>query len=333
MKRWVERSLVFACILTFLFVTPVFAESGSPYIVQRGDTLFSISRRYGISVHNLAAANGLAWNSWIYTGQHLTIPGVSSPSPAPAPPATGNTHIVQRGETLLSVAFKHGISVSQLASANGLAWNSWIYVGQRLSIPGGSNSPAPTPPSSGGTYVVRRNDTLFSIARRHGTTVTSLRAANGLRSNTIYVGQRLTIPDGSAPAPSDPPPSQPAPGHGANGEKWIDVNLSAQKVTAYEGQTPVYTAIASTGTWRTPTVVGTYRIYSKYRYKHMSGPGYSLPNVPFTMFFYRGYSLHGTYWHDNFGTPMSHGCVNLTISDAEWFYNWAPMGTKVVSHY
>jgi LysM repeat protein len=331
MKRWVERSLVLACVLTFLFVTPAFAESGSPYIVQRGDTLFSLSRRYGVSVHDLAAVNGLAWNSWIYAGQRLTIPGASSPLPAPAP-ATGNTYVVQRGETLLSVALKHGISVSRLASANGLAWNSWIYVGQRLIIPGG-NSPAPTPPSSGGTYVVRRNDTLFSIARRHGTTVTSLRTANGLRSNTIYVGQRLTIPAGGAPAPSDPPPSQPAPGHGANGEKWIDVNLSTQKVTAYEGQTPVHTAIASTGTWRTPTVVGTYRIYSKYRYKHMSGPGYSLPNVPFTMFFYRGYSLHGTYWHDNFGTPMSHGCVNLTIPDAEWFYNWAPMGTKVVSHY
>jgi lipoprotein-anchoring transpeptidase ErfK/SrfK len=51
------------------------------------------------------------------------------------------------------------------------------------------------------------------------------------------------------------------------------------------------------------------------------------------MFFYRGYSLHGTYWHSNFGTPMSHGCVNLSIADAKWLYEWAPMGTKVVSHY
>lgn len=331
MRRWVERSLALVCLLAFVFVTPAFAESGGSYVVQRGDTLFSISRRYGVSVHDLAAANGLAWNAWIYTGQRLTIPGASSPSPVPAPPATGDIYVVQRGDTLLSIALKHGIRVSQLASANGLAWNAWVYAGQRLVIPGGSASPAP--PSPGGTHTVQRGDTLFSIARRHGTTVASLRATNGLRSNTIYVGQRLTLPGGDAPAPSGPAPSQPAPGHGTNGEKWIDINLSSQTVTAYQGQTAVYSAIASTGTSRTPTVVGTYRIYAKYRYKHMSGPGYSLANVPFTMFFYKGYSIHGTYWHNNFGTPMSHGCVNLTIPDAEWFYHWAPMGTKVVSHY
>ena len=331
MKRWVERSLILACMLALVFVTPAFAESGGSYVVQRGDTLFSISRRYGVSVHDLAATNGLAWNSWIYTGQRLTIPGTSSPSPVAAPAATGSTYVVRAGDTLLSVALRHGISASQLASANGRAWNAWVYAGQRLVIPGDTAAPSP-----GGTHTVRRGDTLFSIARRYGTTVASLRATNGLRSNTIYVGQRLTIPGGSTPPqdePAQPAPSQPAPGHGASGEKWIDINLSAQTVTAYEERTPVYTAIASTGTWRTPTVVGTYRIYAKYRYKHMSGPGYSMPNVPFTMFFYKGYSIHGTYWHDNFGTPMSHGCVNLTIPDAEWFYNWAPMGTKVVSHH
>jgi lipoprotein-anchoring transpeptidase ErfK/SrfK len=65
----------------------------------------------------------------------------------------------------------------------------------------------------------------------------------------------------------------------------------------------------------------------------MSGPGYSLPDVPFTMFFYQGYAIHGTYWHNNFGTPMSHGCVNLTIPDAEWIYNWSSVGTLVNVHY
>jgi lipoprotein-anchoring transpeptidase ErfK/SrfK len=51
------------------------------------------------------------------------------------------------------------------------------------------------------------------------------------------------------------------------------------------------------------------------------------------MYFYRGYGLHGTYWHNNFGTPMSHGCVNLSTPDARWLFSWAPVGTKVVSHY
>ena len=64
----------------------------------------------------------------------------------------------------------------------------------------------------------------------------------------------------------------------------------------------------------------------------MSGPGYYLPDVPYVMYFYDGYGLHGTYWHSNFGTPMSHGCVNLSIPDAEWLYNWADVGTLVNIH-
>ena len=61
----------------------------------------------------------------------------------------------------------------------------------------------------------------------------------------------------------------------------------------------------------------------------MSGPGYYLPNVEWVMYFYQGYGLHGTYWHSNFGQPMSHGCVNLTNDDARWFYEFASLGTPV----
>ncbi len=111
------------------------------------------------------------------------------------------------------------------------------------------------------------------------------------------------------------------------------MNLSQQRITAYEGQTAVYSALVSTGLPGTPTVVGTFSIYVKYRYTPMSGPGYYLPNVPHTMYFYRGYAIHGAYWHNNFGHPMSHGCVNLSLPDAEWFYNFASVGTKVVTHY
>ena len=66
----------------------------------------------------------------------------------------------------------------------------------------------------------------------------------------------------------------------------------------------------------------------------MAGPGYYLPNVPYVMYFYESYGLHGTYWHHNFGTPMSHGCINFTIADAEWlFINWVTYGTVVNIHY
>ncbi|RME88435.1 MAG: L,D-transpeptidase, partial [Anaerolineae bacterium] len=110
-------------------------------------------------------------------------------------------------------------------------------------------------------------------------------------------------------------------------------DLSAQRVYAYEGNTLVRSFVVSTGTWRYPTVTGQYHIYVKYRYADMSGPGYYLPDVPYVMYFYKGYGLHGTYWHNNFGTPMSHGCINLTVADAGWLFNWASVGTLVNIHY
>jgi lipoprotein-anchoring transpeptidase ErfK/SrfK len=65
----------------------------------------------------------------------------------------------------------------------------------------------------------------------------------------------------------------------------------------------------------------------------MAGPGYYLPNVPYTMYFYRGYAIHGTYWHHNFGTPMSHGCVNMYTPDAEWMFYFSSVGTLVNIHW
>lgn len=118
-----------------------------------------------------------------------------------------------------------------------------------------------------------------------------------------------------------------------NGVRWIDVDLSTQSLYAYEGDTVVNSFVVSTGTWRTPTVTGRYKIWIKLKSTTMSGPGYYLTNVPYTMYFYKGYGIHGTYWHNNFGTPMSHGCVNMRTSDAEWLFYWASEGTVVNVHY
>ena len=131
--------------------------------------------------------------------------------------------------------------------------------------------------------------------------------------------------------PANAPPVVASGGHG--GARWIDVNLSTQSVYAYEGDTVVNSFVVSTGTRYTPTVTGKFKIWIKLKSTTMTGPGYYLPNVPYVMYFYKGYGLHGTYWHNNFGTPMSHGCVNLRTSDAEWLYNWASEGTVVNVHY
>ena len=132
-----------------------------------------------------------------------------------------------------------------------------------------------------------------------------------------------------------PPTSAPKPSvaYSGNGTRWIDVDLTNQRVYAYEGDTVVNSFIVSTGTWLTPTVTGQYKIYVKYLSNKMSGPGYYLPDVPYIMYFYGSYGFHGTYWHNNFGTPMSHGCVNLSIADAGWLYEFASVGTLVNIHY
>jgi lipoprotein-anchoring transpeptidase ErfK/SrfK len=113
------------------------------------------------------------------------------------------------------------------------------------------------------------------------------------------------------------------------GAKWLLIDLSDQRLTAYEGETPMLTALVSTGIARYPTPPGDYTIIRQVRRQVMSGPGYYLPNVEYVSYFYRGYAIHGTYWHSNFGNPMSHGCVNMTNQDASWIYDWAPIGTPV----
>ena len=129
------------------------------------------------------------------------------------------------------------------------------------------------------------------------------------------------------------PTNTPYPERVYGGARWIDVNLSQQMVYAYEGDTIVASFLVSTGVWAFPTVTGQYHIYIKLVSTLMYGDGYYLPNVPYTMYFYKGYGFHGTYWHNNFGHPMSHGCVNMYTPDAEWLFYWASEGTLVNIHY
>ena len=112
-------------------------------------------------------------------------------------------------------------------------------------------------------------------------------------------------------------------------EKWIRVDLGEQLLFAYEGKTPVRAFVISSGLPRTPTVTGEFRIRMKVRSQTMSGGSeefgnaYSLPNVQWVQYFHQDYGFHGTYWHNNFGNPMSHGCVNMTNTDARWLFDWA----------
>jgi lipoprotein-anchoring transpeptidase ErfK/SrfK len=135
------------------------------------------------------------------------------------------------------------------------------------------------------------------------------------------------------PVPSDPvvipPPATPGE---IDEPRWIDIDLSEQTLTAYENGTAVRTTLVSTGLPATPTPMGQFRIWVKFRYDDMEGENYYIEDVPYVMYFYRGFGLHGVTWHGNFGHPMSHGCVNLPTEEAEWLFGWADVGTLVNIH-
>lgn len=145
----------------------------------------------------------------------------------------------------------------------------------------------------------------------------------------------------------------------ANEERWIEVDLSEQKLKAWEGDSLFLETLVSTGLPWYPTPTGEFRIWIKLRATKMEGGEgkyyYYLPNVPYVMFFgsadvpnWRGYGLHGTYWHSDFGTQRSHGCINLPTEIAKELYYWtgpnlsegksvvwaddSNLGTRVVIH-
>lgn len=364
--------ILLVMILTGSLLAPlanVDAQDGAQqtHVVQAGENLFRIALRYGMTVDTLAAANGITNPTQIYAGQVLVIPSAVSAAPvsaapvtttdtaapaAPAPSTAPLYHIVQAGETLASIGRQYGVNWPDLAAWNGITNANQIYAGQRLIVSNTAapdsaavagptiieaQAPAPAPAAAtSGTHTVQRGETLASIARQYGLSWTTIaRANNILDPNQIFAGQVLAIPASDAAGtyleptggvPSAPPPT-------ISTGKQVIVDLSEQTVYAYENGQLLRTVLSSTGLPGTATVVGDFRVYWKLTSQTMTGPGYYLPGVPWVMYFYQGYALHGTYWHNNFGQPMSHGCVNMPTDQAEWFFRWAEVGTPVHVQY
>jgi hypothetical protein len=139
-----------------------------------------------------------------------------------------------------------------------------------------------------------------------------------------------------------PPPTVPGIKSGvvapANGERWIEINLTQQYMVAWQGDVAVMETYVSTGTEQFATPPGTFYINSKVPSQTMEGvlggEYYNVPDVPDVMYFTdRGHAIHGAYWHNNFGAVMSHGCVNVPLGTSTWLYEWAPSGTRVEIHY
>ncbi|MBN2304932.1 MAG: PD40 domain-containing protein [Anaerolineae bacterium] len=204
-------------------------------------------------------------------------------------------------------------------------------------------TPSPTPEpqllspalaaAQGYQHVVQDGETLMTIGITFGVPWRTLAILNDLTDpNNLKIGQHLTIPI-IRPAPlvhgghQHPDIAEPLP---LVPRKEIRVKLDTQQLFAYENGRVVRTILVSTGQERFPTVQGEFEIYWKLTSQRMIGPGYDIPGVPWVMYFYRDYGLHGVYWHDDFGSPVSHGCVNLPTEEAAWLYAWADVGTPVI---
>lgn len=110
-------------------------------------------------------------------------------------------------------------------------------------------------------------------------------------------------------------------------DRWIHIRLSQQLLVAYQGDTPVFTSLLSSGREGFETPAGLYRIQSKHvsttmQNTSMEDEAYSIEDVPWTMYFEGGYALHAAFWHEAFGRPRSHGCINLSPADARWLFQW-----------
>lgn len=312
-------------LLCFVFTVDAALAQGSVHVVQPGESLSVIAARYGVSMAALAATNGIDNTNHVWVGQQLTIPSGSSGGWRSS--GSGTMVTVGRGDSLSLIAAMYGMTVQELMDLNGLTNPNHVWIGQQLQVSGSRAAvqPVVSASASGSVayHVVQAGDSLSAIAAYHGVTQQAIMAANGLSNpNHIWVGQRLQIVGGHQPSVNDAyaPPA---------GRKRIVVDLSDQSLTAWQGDTvALYTNISS-GTNAAPTVTGYYRIDRKFPTQRMTGPGYDIPDVPSVMYFWQGYAFHGAYWHNNFGVPMSHGCVHLRPGEASWLYGWADVGTEV----
>ena len=328
MNRLPIATCLAALTLIARLAGPVPALADTSTVVAPGDDLLRIALRYGTSVNALVQANGLVSADQIYAGQRLLVPGEASAG-TPAVSVTGDPasarnipsasvpafeptgYQIKPGDTLLRIALRHGATVHALVAVNDLASPYDIYTGQLINIPGRTTGVVGAGASLGGviTNVIGGN----ADAGRGTGSPSDMDAGAPTRSV----------------APVSPGRSEASWARGQTG-RVIRVSLSTQRLTALEDGVPIRSFVVSTGSPYTPTPMGHFKISSRYASQTMYGPGYVLPGVPYVQYFTGGYAIHGAYWHNSFGTPVTHGCVNLTTGDAEWMWRWSSLGTDVV---
>lgn len=236
-------------------------------------------------------------------------------------------HVVSPGENLFRISLRYGTSVAAVKAANNLVFDT-IYVGQQLIIPGETEAVSQWSESAAGngTHLVQPGDTLSSIAQRYGTSVSELVAANGIvNASRIYAGQVLRLSGTESVVPG-------------SGAKQIVVNLSQQRLYAYQGGQLVYDFVISSGAAPYYTRTGTFQVQSKF--PNAYGSAWNIW-MPYWMgIYWAGSSENGihalpvlsngqTLWGGYLGRPVSYGCVVVGTYEAKLLFEWTPLGTPV----
>ena len=238
-----------------------------------------------------------------------------------------------------TIALNLGLFLVPAWAKAGLAESGGLYAQGRSPAPNANPAPSPGPssvpspaPTSTGTPVElipiqprsRPNPSASPIASPRPSPSPSPIAAPRPSPSSSPVAQRnqpRTLAERLAARISELKRS---------GDRWIQIDLHRQRLFAWEGDQNVYAIVISTGKDGTPTYPGIFRIQRKLESDRMRGEGYDVPNVPYVMYYDRGFAIHGAYWHNNFGRRVSHGCTNVAPDHARWLFDWADVGTPIV---
>jgi hypothetical protein len=233
--------------------------------------------------------------------------------------ASGVFYLIQTGEWVSGEDIQSRVSASVVFNGVQITRIPRLSFGWVLDISESHTSPGYNTPKTGKKYY------RFNMVWAY-----SIQSADGV--DWVQVGENEWLEDrvvGRVTPRSEPPP-------GVTNGRWIEVNLAEQTLMVYDQSRLVFATLISSGSAPFYTRPGVFQIYKKLDAEQMSGTFeadhsdyYYLENVPWTMYFDEARAIHGVYWHTLFGYAASHGCVNLSLADAHWVYNWAQNGDTV----